>query len=105
MDSNVEMIKSIVFLGIISHTRITAVSLVYFPLHSPRPSWELTASVRNWLRGRWQQNSCVCQLNQTLKDHRLSADMKLKWVKQPDGKIFRKEKKKQSYDKHGACDS
>ncbi|XP_078140656.1 C-type mannose receptor 2-like [Centroberyx gerrardi] len=35
------------------------------------------------------------QMNQRLKDRGLSGDVKLRWVKQPDGKIFHKEEKEE----------
>ncbi|XP_071369374.1 secretory phospholipase A2 receptor-like isoform X2 [Centroberyx affinis] len=34
-------------------------------------------------------------INQRLKDKKLSEDVKLRWVKQPDGKIFHKEEEKE----------
>lgn len=44
----------------------------------------------------------VSQFNQILKDHGMSADVKLSWVKQPDGKIFHKKEKEEG---EQSCDS
>lgn len=39
-------------------------------------------------------NVCVSQLKQRLKEKGVNEDVKLSWKKQPDGKVFHKEKKK-----------
>ena len=42
--------------------------------------------------------SFVSQLKQRLKDQGVNDDIKLSWKKQPDGKVFHKEKKKDKKD-------
>ena len=41
-------------------------------------------------------NVCVSQLKQRLKEKGVNEDVKLSWKKQPDGKVFHKEKKERN---------